>query len=355
MKILHISSFRGNLGDYFNNQSLHSILKKISNNIVVKKLEIRYSYLNYKGKKKWFWDDLELISKSYDKIIIGGGANFELISKKLENFCTINIKNLSETLSSKIIIFSQGFDVKISINTIEKNQFSRYFHFLLNSGIKISLRNDGSIKRLGKFIAKKNLTAIKSTIDCGLINYDKKNTKQNNMVVISPSDQFVKVTDLEIKRLAKIIEGLTLYDLKIILVPHLASDYKIIHKIYSKLSTESKFSNKIRIYYFENSIKFYNQVRSLYANSLFVVSSRFHGLALGISFNKLIYGLFLNSKTESLFLHSSSCKNFLNFNPKNFNKNFYYDFSKTKEVYKIYNSFELKKNTIKYLRTSLYE
>lgn len=56
MKILHVASFVGNIGDNASHQGLEGILKEYFNNYDITRLEIRKFYKNYNRvdkKKRW--------------------------------------------------------------------------------------------------------------------------------------------------------------------------------------------------------------------------------------------------------------------------------------------------------------
>ena len=52
MKILHIASFRGNIGDNASHLGFYSILDQVIKNYSVERIEMRKFYKNYNGDDK---------------------------------------------------------------------------------------------------------------------------------------------------------------------------------------------------------------------------------------------------------------------------------------------------------------
>ena len=75
MKILHVASFKGNIGDNASHMGFYKILKLHLIDFKVKKIEIRKFYKNYKKSDALSFDDKFVESiNNYDLCIIGGGG-----------------------------------------------------------------------------------------------------------------------------------------------------------------------------------------------------------------------------------------------------------------------------------------
>ena len=75
MKILHIASFCGNIGDNISHKGLLNLLCQTGFKFNIEKLEIRRFYNNYKYNDKLSFDEdmIKYINK-FDYCIIGGGG-----------------------------------------------------------------------------------------------------------------------------------------------------------------------------------------------------------------------------------------------------------------------------------------
>lgn len=76
LKILHVASFIGNIGDNASHAGLYNILDKFSEPYLVDCVEIREFYLNYKaGPIKIFDESFVSCANKYDLVVIGGGGS----------------------------------------------------------------------------------------------------------------------------------------------------------------------------------------------------------------------------------------------------------------------------------------
>ena len=75
IRVLHIASFTGNIGDNANHMGFRPWFEKVSSvSVSWDNLEIREFYWK---ERKWDMDFVDL-ANSYDLVVIGGGNYFEL-------------------------------------------------------------------------------------------------------------------------------------------------------------------------------------------------------------------------------------------------------------------------------------
>lgn len=73
MRILHLASFSGNIGDNVSYMGFHNLLKTLDLSPQITQLEMRKFYDNYKeSDKRYFNQDLIDEINSYDLCICGG-------------------------------------------------------------------------------------------------------------------------------------------------------------------------------------------------------------------------------------------------------------------------------------------
>lgn len=74
MNILHIASFKGNIGDNISHIGLYNLLQKLNIPTNTQKIEMRRFYNNYTHKDKLSFDEklIETINQ-FNLCIIGGG------------------------------------------------------------------------------------------------------------------------------------------------------------------------------------------------------------------------------------------------------------------------------------------
>lgn len=152
MKVLHVASFTGNIGDNANHIGMRS---KLESTLGVKleytELEIRYCYRIYTGELRWAFDDAFVEkANSHDLVIIGGGNFFEPWLDESATATTINITNERlQQIYKPILFFGVGFDIHKGVTQANLAKFSHFLEqCIAQPNIFLSFRNDGSLKNL---------------------------------------------------------------------------------------------------------------------------------------------------------------------------------------------------------------
>ena len=152
MKVLHIASFTGNIGDNANHKGMRSWLEKIlSQKPEYTELEIRYCYRIYTGEHRWAFDD-DFVEKAnaHDLVIIGGGNFFEPWLDESATATTINITNERlQKIKTPLVFFGVGFDIHKGCKPENLEKFAGFLEQCIHQdNIIMSFRNDGSMKNL---------------------------------------------------------------------------------------------------------------------------------------------------------------------------------------------------------------
>lgn len=152
MKVLHVASFTGNIGDNANHLGMRSKLESV---LGVKpeytELEIRYCYRIYTGEHRWAFDDKFVEqANEHDLIIVGGGNFFEPWLDESATATTINITNERlQKINKPLVFFGVGFDIHKGVSQNNLLKFSLFLkQCIAQPNIFISFRNDGSLKNL---------------------------------------------------------------------------------------------------------------------------------------------------------------------------------------------------------------
>lgn len=320
-KILHVSSFYGNPGDYFNWTGLHHRIRKLFGEVVIDQLEIRKSYLNYDGKDKWYFDKFfyEKLN-SYDKVIIGGGAMLELVSSELVwgHSIALNFGRPTRELK-KIVIFSQGFDTKIPITDLFLKKAASFYEKCVENEIKIFLRNDGSRMRLQRSLGIDcDQMGIEEVIDFGFVNpsfSDFRYGLVQETAIFSVSNQFAPCKKLSRERIASLImiAALELIDhhgMRVIFIPHLLEDMDLYSNVLSIMPTRILRSDKVTLFGLQHDSECYEKIKREYSTSRIVVSNRFHGVALAKQYERPVLAFCASNKVKALssqLKHNFTC------------------------------------------------
>lgn len=152
MKVLHVASFTGNIGDNANHFGMRSRLESVLGlKPEYTELEIRYCYRIYTGEHRWTFDD-SFVDKAneHDLIIIGGGNFFEPWLDDSATATTINITNERlKKIVKPLVFYGVGFDIHKGVTAENLTRFSNFLDQCIKQpNIFISFRNDGSFKNL---------------------------------------------------------------------------------------------------------------------------------------------------------------------------------------------------------------
>lgn len=152
MKVLHVASFTGNIGDNANHLGMRSRLESVLGvTPEYTELEIRYCYRIYTGEHRWTFDENFVVqANSHDLVIIGGGNFFEPWLDDSATATTINITNERlEKIVKPLVFYGVGFDIHKGVTTGNLHKFSNFLDQCIKQpNIFISFRNDGSLKNL---------------------------------------------------------------------------------------------------------------------------------------------------------------------------------------------------------------
>ncbi|WP_415897481.1 polysaccharide pyruvyl transferase family protein [Neptuniibacter sp. QD72_48] len=164
LKILHIASFVGNIGDNANHQGVRRTLSERFSGIhTYTELEIRKCYRIYTGGDRWEFDlQFASLANQHDLIIIGGGNFFEPWLPESSTGTTIDLsKEILDKIHSPILFYGVGFD---TYKHCPAECLQKFQDFVVDvserSNVILTFRNDGSLKNY-----KKTYGAMSEAID----------------------------------------------------------------------------------------------------------------------------------------------------------------------------------------------
>ena len=317
LKLLHIASFTGNIGDNASHNGLYSLLENyLKSSIDLTTMEIRKAYVNYTKNDAWSWDE-ELITNinNHDITIIGGGNYFAPWIENSATGTTVNLSlDLIDLIKKPIVFYGVGFDPYTngySDNTL--NRFSTFIDKITNhSKCLIAVRNDGSKTHLDKLVDKNISSKIDEVPDSGFF------VKPKNKVLEQFLDcKYIAINlakDMIDKRfnsnftyneyLDELVKWFNWMkdkysDFKFILVPHIYSDIEAINDLL-KLLPDMLIREKIIIaphIQGENS----EDLFYIYKNAQFSFGNRFHTNVCSICLNTPSIALVTYNKLYDLY------------------------------------------------------
>ncbi|MDY2801177.1 MAG: polysaccharide pyruvyl transferase family protein, partial [Fusobacterium mortiferum] len=329
MKILHIASFNGNIGDNAHHNGFRKNFSKlIDEEIEWKNLEIRNFYKSWNKMK--FDEKFVEESNYYDLIIIGGGNFFEICHEYSCTGTTIDISlELLKQIKSKIFFNALGFDINKGYTQETKDKFKIFLDYLLENPDKyfVTFRNDGSKKNYENLYGDipKNLHVVP---DGGFflrdLNQEKRKGKNKYLGINLACDMLDKrLKNISYEEFCKKLGEVFLKfiernkEYKLLFFPHIYSDYKIILdilKVFPDLNI--KYNIEIAPYFTgqDSEKEFFN----FYEKCDLLTGMRFHTNVCGIALNIPTIGIKTYQKLEDLYLEIGLEERCLDVNQENF-------------------------------------
>jgi polysaccharide pyruvyl transferase WcaK-like protein len=287
MKILHLASFNGNIGDNANHSGFYSQLRKLNLILDIDELEIREFY----WKKRQFDSSFVELVNEYDLLIVGGGNYFELWVEDSPTGTSVALPlNLLKKIKTPILFNALGVDPGQGVSESNIVKFQNFLDILIERGDFISIRNDGARKAIKKYIGSKYLEFIVVTPDAGFLvkpkqasNYYKEKDYISMNVACDMDDvrfsnDKEKVSYKEfVKLLSNFIESFTKkYPLmEIVMVPHIYSDISLIDDILVLIRDDIR-RNRVSVAPLLHGKEGLDEIISIYSESKVVLANRFH-------------------------------------------------------------------------------
>lgn len=165
LKILHVASFHGNIGDLINHAGFYSNMRKyFIEEPEVTQLEMRHFYRN---ERMYAFDDtFAEKANQYDLLIFGGGGFFDVRHNDSATGTTIDIsKSVIDKITIPVVVNAMGYPEYEGDYQVAKERFKDFLLYVLKkNNWFVSFRNDGSVGRimrsLGVFFIKEKLIKV---------------------------------------------------------------------------------------------------------------------------------------------------------------------------------------------------
>ncbi|MCM3389083.1 polysaccharide pyruvyl transferase family protein [Ureibacillus chungkukjangi] len=301
MKVLHLASFSGNIGDVANHESFYKCFKDLFiEDLAIEKIEIRDFY--YSINKRRFDEEFVEYLNTFDLFIFGGGNFFELCWDYSDTGTTFNISNnLLRKIKVPILINGIGIDDFKGTTNENIEKFRSFLNTLLNySNVLFTVRNDGSYEIFKKYYPE-YVEKIAEIPDFGFFVSDVYEMKSYKPILKNKSIGINIAKDMEefrytnvsyeefLRGMAQLIEYiLNTTNYHVMLFPHILSDYEVILNVNEYVNHPDK---RIRL-----SISGLVQEKELetfklYKECDFIFATRFHSNICAISLNIPTFGI----------------------------------------------------------------
>jgi polysaccharide pyruvyl transferase WcaK-like protein len=299
MRVLHVASFQGNIGDGANHSGFRACFRAAFGKLVsFTNFEIRQTYWGESD----FDNDLVRESNSHDLVIVGGGNFFELYVEKSRTGSTFDVPpKVLERISTPIIFNGLGCD-GYKGSTIETvSRFKAFLDYVLTSSrCAVSVRNDGSMSTIERIFGPSYASRIYPIADCGFfLDLPGSRTDKSIIAVNVAADMPEFRYDMHARNsaalnsaeaMSELASALTLLaadnvDLRIVFVPHIYSDIDAISSVLHKLP-DSLRRRRVDIAQYESTVDGYNHAFDIYRSAKVVLSMRFHATVCSIGMGR---------------------------------------------------------------------
>lgn len=176
LKVLHLASFAGNIGDLANHTGARLMFAKhLDFGLSVTELEIREFY----WKQRSFDEEFIRYANSFDLLIIGGGNYFELWVQNSATGTSIDISpGLLAALTVPTVFYSLGVDTGQGYTQQAASRFRAFMSEVLSrESMFACVRNDGSSLALQDVLGKPSASKIPMMPDGGFFALEKKDLR----------------------------------------------------------------------------------------------------------------------------------------------------------------------------------
>ena len=316
MKILHLASFSGNLGDVYSNAGVSAYFdtRNISS---VYRIEIRRIYQNYNSPDKISFNDVlrMMIGGSFDCLFIGGGGFLDYWLPQTSTGTTFDFDyELMNKVDKPIIFSSLGAFPHKAVPVENYLKFTQFMEYLSrNEYVSLMFRNDGSLKSINEQFPD---------LDCSNFMYGgdhaflyaaqevKLGTNRRRYICVNVgSDQLclnsafrtgVVDKDEYFKNFARILVELSeKHDCEIVFIPHLYSDNEAVGLICRYLP-DIFIRNYFSVAEYDPLGRNLDSIIALYRESVFNICGRLHSNIMSICTGSLTISLAILDRVGAL-------------------------------------------------------
>ncbi|WP_081602031.1 MULTISPECIES: polysaccharide pyruvyl transferase family protein [unclassified Thioalkalivibrio] len=306
VKVLHVASFIGNVGDNASHAGFYRVLGELLDAYSVDQVEIRQFYRNYRhGQRREFDEDFIATANTYDLVVYGGGG---FLDYWVPNSLTGTTLDIDPSLVDKIrvptLVTSMGCFPHKNVPMGNVRKVSRFLDALIcNSKIAVALRNDGSLESVKRHIGEHYADELHEVLDSGFfyrpVGHRGLHLEKDYVAINVTADQirlrssFGDRVDCRqyYEELASVVTHI-IYNLglDIVLVPHIYADLSAITELFTRID-DFLIRSHISVAPCVQGEIGAEQIFSVYERSRAVIGSRLHANVCSMAMGKKVIGL----------------------------------------------------------------
>lgn len=308
IKVLHIASFIGNVGDNANHKGSEFLRSQfLDYEFQITRKEIREFYW-----KEWVFNSEDFVNESntYDLVMIGGGNYFELWVENSKTGTSIDLSiEYLQKIDTPILFYSLGCDLGQGVPQENIEKFRIFMDYLTNNNkYFVSVRNDGALSNIEKIYGDRYKNKIVEIPDGGFFtnvpnieHFEIEEEMTNILINVAGDMPEVRFPGREdtityetfTREFAKAIEELSfIYNkrLNFIFVPHIFRDIKTSYDIIDNINDKVR-RKYVKVAPYLIGDKGHDYIFSLYKQSNLILGMRFHSNVCSYALNKNVIGL----------------------------------------------------------------
>lgn len=302
IRILHLASFVGNIGDNASHAGFYSLLDNIlDESYELEQLEMRKFYMNYSGPDKRAFDSkfVQYVN-AFDLLVVGGGGFLDYWVPGSGTGATLDLSEAAlNAINVPILITSVGCFPHRPVPEGNRERFMKFLDYLtVRDNVRVALRNDGSIDNIRSEFGPDYAVRFSEVLDsaffasasvAGFPGVDRRYVAINITVdqiemLSSMRGQIDKISYHG--ELRKIVEAcITKHGLDVVFVPHVFDDLKAISRLLDELD-QFLVRSHVSIAPCVHGEAGGALALAVYAGSTLALGTRFHanvcGIALGV-------------------------------------------------------------------------
>lgn len=317
LKILHVATFTGNVGDNASHIGFKSVMDEIiGTDYEIDQLEIRKTYKVYTLSDKWRFDeDFARKANKYDLLLIGGGHFLDFWVENSHTATTLDISDVVlKMINVPICIISMGCMHRNEIPDGNIPKLKSFLDKLIERPKTfVGLRNDSSKRVMKEQIGMKYYEALPEVLDSGFFYTNSGEsylpTPRPYALIQSTVDQLqmksFKVAGIDEVNYNEELSGLVndileKTDLDIVFAPHIYHDYQAIGRLLEDIN-DFHIRERVQITPYAQGNFGCDQLFAAYKNCRMMVGMRFHANVCSISMGKLSFGLGATDRVHYIY------------------------------------------------------
>ena len=299
MRVLHLASFQGNIGDGANHSGFRACFgAAAAQPVQYSQFEIRQTYWGEKS----FDVDFVREANAHDLVVVGGGNFFELSIEKSRTGATFDVPPEQLARIQKPILFNGlGCDQHKGYSPATVSRFRAFLdHVLADPRHAVSVRNDGSLETVRSLFGDSYAARIERIADCGFF-LDLPGTAPARPVIAvnvaadMPELRFdahgakgaVLSAGDAMQELASALQILLDSDpeLGVVFIPHVFSDIDAISEVLRRIPDRLR-RRRVDIAPYSSAMGGYVDAFQIYRSARVVLGMRFHATVCSIGMGR---------------------------------------------------------------------